>query len=537
MADNPPQPGTTVELRGLSLQAGPRRLLDEANARFEPGRITLIVGPSGAGKSLLLRVLAGLIGEATPEISVRGQVFWNEREVLESGRGPGPAGVVFQNFALFDELSPRQNVQFAAAHRRVVPGEDRPDPVALLDELGVPQDVRTASLSGGQRQRLAIARTLAYDPQVMLYDEPTSGLDPGTAAQVARLIQTTHLAHGKTSIVVTHDDRALAPIADRIYLFDAQAKTLREIDRSEWSRLGEAFRPLDPAADPSAGTLTARPPRGLVGRALAGMGDFFVHASRVVDEVAQFPIRLLPRWRSVGWGLRYTLHYLRLVADPSAWLYIAIAGAIAGYVSTYFTFRFLPFRSYTEPLVIENLLAALGFATYRIFVPVLTTILIAARCGAAVSSDVGGKVYGQQTDAMRTFGADPIRYLATNINYAFLLGTLLLVSIGFYTARITSLAVFCSTHPRFGPFFWESHFHQELRLPGVFFYQGTGWLVAKLLVCAAGTAVITYARGSRPKHSSTDVSLGITSTVLWTTLYVLLVHLGFALVEFQKYLH
>ena len=73
-----------------------------------------------------------------------------------------------------------------------------------------------------------------------------------------------------------------------------------------------------------------------------------------------FPGRLVPRWKSPAWGLRYLLHYLRLVADPSSWLYIAVAGAISGYVATYFTFRFLPFRSYTEPLIIENLLAALG---------------------------------------------------------------------------------------------------------------------------------------------------------------------------------
>ena len=456
-----------------------------------------------------------------------------------AARGPVRWGWCFKTSRCSIELSPRENIQFAAAHRAAVRSETPPQPLALLAELGVPEDVRTASLSGGQRQRLAIARTMAYDPQVILYDEPTSGLDPATSAQVARLIQTTHLAHGKTSIIVTHDDRALTPIADRIYLFDPEARALRELDRAQWSHLDQLFHPLEaqPQSKGDAVVTVAAPRTSWPARAAGGLSDFLVGTSRTIDQIVLFPFRLLPRWRSVPWGVRYFLHYLRLVADPSAWLYIAVAGAIAGYVSTYFTFRFLPFRSYTEPLIIENLLAALGFASYRIFVPVLTTILIAASCGAAVASDVGGKVYGHQTDAMRTFGADPIRYLATNIHYAFLLGSLLLVAIGFYTARLASLAVFSATHPKFGPFFWELHFHHELREPGHFFYQGTLWLVAKILVCAAGTSVITYALASRPKHSSTDVSLGITSTVLWTTLYVLVVHLGFALIEFQKYLH
>ncbi len=217
-----------------------------------------------------------------------------------------------------------------------------------------------------------------------------------------------------------------------------------------------------------------------------------------MEQIALLPLRLVPRWSSVPWGLRTLLHYLRLVAGPSAWLYVAIAGAIAGFVSTYFTFRFLPYREYTEPLLIENLLQSLGFLLFRVLVPVLATVLIAARCGAAVASDVGGKVYGQQLDALRSFGAEPKRYLLTGILYAFLLGTPLLVGISFLAARLTSLAVFTATHPELGPFFWESHFHRELLVPGQLFYAGAGWLLAKVLCCAAGMAWIAYDRGSRP---------------------------------------
>ena len=182
MDHSPSNDATAVEIRNLSLRAGQRLLVDRGSARFEPGEITLIVGPSGAGKSLLLRVLAGLIGPGKPEINVEGQLFLDNREVLASGGACGQVGVVFQNFALFDELSPLDNVRFAAEHRGAsnrAPSVRSSRPARLLAELGIPHDVRTASLSGGQRQRLAIARTLAFDPAVILYDEPTSGARRG----------------------------------------------------------------------------------------------------------------------------------------------------------------------------------------------------------------------------------------------------------------------------------------------------------------------------------------------------------------------
>ncbi|HEY5316266.1 MAG TPA: ATP-binding cassette domain-containing protein, partial [Pirellulales bacterium] len=227
-------PGVAVEIQALTLVAGRRLLLDAAAARFEPGAITLVMGPSGAGKSLLLRVLAGLVQPEGSAIKVSGRLLLDGRALPLSGEGFSQVGVVFQSFALLDELSPADNVHFASAHRRAAGlgrGVGRERDLRMLADLGVPLDVRTAHLSGGQRQRLAIARALAYDPQVILYDEPTSGLDPATAAEVARLIHATHVAHGKTSIVVTHDDRSLVPIADHVYLLDPASHRLEPIPR------------------------------------------------------------------------------------------------------------------------------------------------------------------------------------------------------------------------------------------------------------------------------------------------------------------
>ena len=127
---------------------------------------------------------------------------------------------------------------------------------------------------------------------------------------------------------------------------------------------------------------------------------------------------------------------------------------------------------------------------------------------------------------------DRNRYLLTGILYAFLLGTPLLLAIGYVASALTSLVVFTATHSTRGPWFWQLYFHRELVVPGQLFYDGTYWLLAKTTACAMGIAMIAYARGASPKDSSRAVSQGVTSTILWATLYVLFVHFVFAFLEF-----
>jgi ABC-type transporter Mla maintaining outer membrane lipid asymmetry permease subunit MlaE/ABC-type nitrate/sulfonate/bicarbonate transport system ATPase subunit len=440
----------------------------------------------------------------------------------------GRVGVVFQSFALFDELKPLQNMDIArasgGAHASELSSRQ------LLDQLRVPTDVPTSRLSGGQRQRLAIARTLAYNPQAIVYDEPTSGLDPLTGDHVACLIRKTHDDYGKTSIVVTHDYRSLIPIADRIYLLDPQQLTLVEVPREKWQEIPQRLAPMASASiesDEAVERLT------IDKRLREGLVKFFVGSSNAVAAAAEGLFSLIPYWKNPGWGLRLFGHFARLVAGPTAWFYLIAAGLIVGFVTTYFTFQFLPYATYTEPLLIEDLLTALGFAMYRVFVPTLATILVAARCGAAVTSDIGGRQYGNQIDAMKTFGMSPRSYLLTPILWSFVLGTPILNFLCFTVARLTSLITFASTHPLQGPDFWNYHFHRGLKLLDSWTYRGFWWLLFKIVCCGLGIAIISYFQGRKPKYSTTDVSRSVTATILWATLFVLVVHFIFSFYEFE----
>lgn len=531
-AEFTPNTGTEIRLHDFDLSAGGKTLLKKASANFPAGKLTLILGCSGVGKSLLLRILAGLMDKDHPAIKYTGDIEFSTAEGAATDRDHmrHPVAVVFQSFALFDELTPSENIEIAIEHSadsKTTRAGAKQTATELLQELGVPGDRPTSVLSGGQQQRLAISRAIGMQTDVVLYDEPTSGLDTNTARQVADLIRETQTKFKRTSIVVTHDYAGLQHVADHVVLLNHHTRTLQNVPADQWAELPKLLG-TPPEVDTVVVEHKSIPARMLAncGRALSTTGEF-------VEQLLLLPLALLPLWRSFRWGNRITWHYLKLVAGWSAWFYISIAGMIIGFVAQDFIFRYLPFRQYTEPLLIENLLHATGFSLYRFLVPILCTILIAARSGAAVAADVGSKVYGNQLDAMKTIGMDPWRTVRTPVLYAFLIGTPLLTFLSYGVASLTSAVAFLATHANEGVAFWDAHFHKELRLPGTIFYKGTGWLIAKLLTCAVGIALISWKCGAAPKQSAADISKGVTQTILWSTLFTLMTHFLFSLLEFK----
>lgn len=515
-----------AEIADFNLRAGKRVLLEDANATFEKGKITLIVGPSGVGKSLLLNTLSGILDRSQDGIYFDGKV-----EIEGTRSVAGKSAVVFQNFALFDEFSPKANVKFAAAHRNR--SSLKRNSANILRELNVPTNVPTSRLSGGQRQRLAIARALAYGKPTIFFDEPTAGLDIGTAEKVAKLIKKTSDEHGTTAIIVTHDYQSLVPIADEIYFLDPTTKSIEPVDPEDWPHLHQRLQVLSETSN-RAEDEQALQKSSLAESIQEGLGRFAVGTSRCLEAVALLPLRLIPLWRSPLWGLRFFLHYLNLITGLTAMAYLMVAGLILGFVTMYFTFEYMPFPQFSRPLIIEDILAAVGFGLYRIVIPVIGTVLIAARCGSAVTADVGSKEYGRQLDAMRSLNAAPNRYLLTNILYSFLIGVPILIFLSFQTARWISLIVFLSLNPNVSADFWHQYFHRNLETPDSYFYYGTEWVLIKILICGVGIGLIGYAIGRQPKLSSNDVSNSVTRTTLYSTIFVLAVHFVFAFFEFNR---
>ncbi len=520
--------------RDFTLRVATKPLLENANFEVARGEIVLLVGPSGAGKSLLLQLLASVLRPGEGEISATGTLQLHDTDVLAPRDESSPrVGLVFQDHALFDDLTAAENLEFALDHAAIARGENVPTRdereakvKALLDEFGLAGLPHIRALSGGQRQRLAVARTLAQDPQLIIYDEPTTGLDPVNARRIAARIDETHRAHGKTSILVTHDFAALVPIVDRVLLLDPRSHSIREIEKgaveSELLACGGALAP-PPSPSPN---VASAPKEGRVRRFLRRTGD-------VADSTLFCLSHIVPRWAVPRWGARALLHQLRLVAWPSAIAYMAIAGVILGIVTTYFTFRYLPMKHYTEPLLIDEILSGLGFLLFRVLAPSLATILIAARAGAAVTADLGNRTYSRQFDALRSLGLEPARYHSTAVSLAFLIGTPILCAVTYLVAAYTSEIVFVLVHhPAQSAFFWKIHFFRNFVDPETGAIEGLGWTLAKVETAGLGVGFIAYVQGASPKRAGSDVSNAITRAILWSTLYVLVVHSAFAFIEF-----
>ena len=194
-----------VEFQKVSKRFGSTVVLDSVDLSIAQGEIVVLIGPSGSGKSTLLRCINALERIDGGDLLVDGlSVKGNESTVRTIRR---EAGMVFQQFNLFPQMTARENVAFGP---RQVRGASKADALAqadaLLAKVGLAERKNhyPSELSGGQQQRVAIARALAVQPKLMLFDEPTSALDPELRQEVLKVMQ--DLAEsGMTMVVVTHE--------------------------------------------------------------------------------------------------------------------------------------------------------------------------------------------------------------------------------------------------------------------------------------------------------------------------------------------
>lgn len=229
-----------IRVRGLKTAFGPHVVHEGLDLDLRRGETMGIIGGSGSGKSVLLRAIVGLKAPAAGSIEVFGEDILRLSTAARR-RVERLWGIMFQDGALFSNLTVRENVMVPLAeHADLPPGlrRDLADMKIRLAGLGPRAAMQYPSdLSGGMRKRAALARALALDPQLLFLDEPTAGLDPITAGNFDTLLRDLQQALGLTVFLVTHDldtlaatcDR-LAVIADRKILATGTIAELRELD-------------------------------------------------------------------------------------------------------------------------------------------------------------------------------------------------------------------------------------------------------------------------------------------------------------------
>lgn len=187
---------------------------------IKKGELVAIMGPSGSGKSTLLHLLGGLDTPTTGEIFVNGQEIM-EMKTLDDYRS-STVGFIFQAFYLLPALTAIENVQIPMFEQRLSSAERKRRAKELLELVGLRERMNhyPAQLSGGERQRVAIARSLANNPLILLADEPTGNLDSKTAVSIINLIKEINKERKVTVIIVTHDEKIAKECSRTIRLLD-----------------------------------------------------------------------------------------------------------------------------------------------------------------------------------------------------------------------------------------------------------------------------------------------------------------------------
>lgn len=201
-----------VQIDGLTKGFGTTPVFTDIALQVEQGQVCALVGPSGCGKTTLLRVLAGL------EVPDEGRISIAGRDVLTLAPHQRGIAMVFQNYALFPNMTVEQNISFGLEQQGKRGADLTARVAAMIDlmELGPRAKARPAALSGGQKQRVALARALALEPQLLLLDEPLSALDAQIRKRLQEEFKRLQARIGFTAVFVTHDQEEALVLGDRI---------------------------------------------------------------------------------------------------------------------------------------------------------------------------------------------------------------------------------------------------------------------------------------------------------------------------------
>jgi iron(III) transport system ATP-binding protein len=213
-------PAIAVELSGLGKAFGLVRVLDGVSLKVPTGAFTSLLGPSGCGKTTLLNLIGGLDKPTEGEIRFGGDLVYSAAQAVDLPTEKRNVGYVFQSYALWPHMKVLDNVGYPLRIRRVPKTErlERAREMLRRLELDALADRYPYQLSGGQQQRVAIARSLVYQPRLLLLDEPLSNLDAQLRERARAWLKQVHESFGLTTILVTHDQSEALSLSDRVVL-------------------------------------------------------------------------------------------------------------------------------------------------------------------------------------------------------------------------------------------------------------------------------------------------------------------------------
>jgi phospholipid/cholesterol/gamma-HCH transport system ATP-binding protein len=213
---------SVIEIKGLCKSFGANHILKGIDLKIRYGENVVVLGKSGSGKSVLIKCIVSLIvpDEGSIKVLDKNIAELNNKELNDIRL---KMGFLFQNAALYDSMTVRENLDFPLRRTfRDLTEEEREKKIMeALDDVGLDYaiDKMPSELSGGMRKRIGLARSLILNPEIMLYDEPTTGLDTVTSREISELILEMQKKNKTSSIIITHDLACAKLTGDRVVVF------------------------------------------------------------------------------------------------------------------------------------------------------------------------------------------------------------------------------------------------------------------------------------------------------------------------------
>ena len=216
-----------LEIQNLTRVFNRQEVLHGLDFTVNDGEFLSILGPSGCGKTTILRILIGLLPPSS------GKIIKDGYDITAVPASKRNMGIVFQNYALFQNMSVLGNVEYALKFNKELKSSSRAIAENIIEQVGLTEHImkKPWKLSGGQQQRVAIARTLALNPEIILFDEPMSALDAATRLLLRDEIKTIQKKFNSTMIYITHDQEEAFALSDRIMVMDNGV--IQQIDTPE----------------------------------------------------------------------------------------------------------------------------------------------------------------------------------------------------------------------------------------------------------------------------------------------------------------